>query len=569
MLQRCAAALLVLAVVTAPAGSVGALRLPAVSGEHAASQPVTRAANEDQVEPAVAFGTTSFLVVWTDGRGAAGHDIFGARVSRAGEVLDPSGIPISTARNSQFLPAVRFDGTNFVVVWTDQRTGVNEFFTTRISPEGTVLDPEGVPAATRFDPSTSAFDGTNFLVVSADTRSGFDSDIFGTRVTQDGTVLDPDGILISTSANNQLEPVVAFDGTNFMIVWKDTRGASPAIFAARVRADGTALDDAGFPVAPGTGAQQREPAIAFDGTNFLVAWLDFREGENAGNIVAARVTRDGTVLDPEGVRISPPTTNNDVSGPAVAFDGTNYFVVWRTHLLAPVDTSVLFGARVTRTGTVLDAASVPIATSAGIQRVPDVAFDGSNYVVVWEDVRSGPTQDIFGARVSPGGIVLDAAGVPISASPVDQEFDPEIAFGRSSALVVWTTFRGSPNEDVFAARVDREMSVLDPTGVPIAVGVGDQFAPAVSFDGKQFLVTWTDARQFDSTGFDIGAARVGANAAVRDRSGFAVAAGTTDEAASATTGLTSGRGWAVAYQRFAPEAPYGAIRGFLRTVSAR
>ena len=74
---------------------------------------------------------------------------------------------------------------------------------------------------------------------------------------------------------------VAFDGTNYLVVWTDYRGGATKVYGARVSPDGTVLDQSGFAISAAGSA----PAVAFDGTNYLVVWSD------QDSIVGARVDR--------------------------------------------------------------------------------------------------------------------------------------------------------------------------------------------------------------------------------------------------------------------------------------
>src|SRR5207245_400420 len=136
--------------------------------------------------------------------------------------------------------------------------------------------------------------------------------------------------------------------------------------------------------------EQSAPAAAFDGTNYLVVWQDDRS-RTGDDIYGTRVTKAAAVLDPTGIPIS--TAANTQSAPAVAFDGTNYLVVWRHYrsCTAPID---IYGSRVTKAGAVLDPAGIRIAAAACDQSAPAAAFDGTNYLVVWQDIRSGTGFDI-------------------------------------------------------------------------------------------------------------------------------------------------------------------------------
>lgn len=179
-----------------------------------------------QTIPSVAFDGTNFLVVWEDQRISAERDIFGARVSPQGEILDPIGIPICTSQSAQSYANVAWGGQNYLVVWQDWRSGNWAIYGARVNPDGNVLDPDGFFIAGGLEwalyPTVSS-DGTNFFVVWSDYKLGT-ADIYGTRVTPSGEVLDPQGISISASYRNELCPAIAYNGSVFLVAWELYQG---------------------------------------------------------------------------------------------------------------------------------------------------------------------------------------------------------------------------------------------------------------------------------------------------------------------------------------------------------
>src|SRR5437867_8938881 len=112
-------------------------------------------APDDQEEPSAVSNGNGYFVVWADKRdyGATGHDIYGARVSASGQLLDPGGIPICTNPGRQTSPRVAFDGQRYLVVWEDDRESTTNYldyqiYGARVSVNGTVLDPNGFKITT-------------------------------------------------------------------------------------------------------------------------------------------------------------------------------------------------------------------------------------------------------------------------------------------------------------------------------------------------------------------------------------------------------------------------------------
>lgn len=473
-----------------------------------------------QIRPAVAFDGANYLVVWTDGRNGQNSDIYGARVNTAGIVIDTIGILISNALGTQVSPAIVYGNNEYLIAWQDSRNGNADIYACRVTPDGIVLDTAGIPVDTTVSEQSQPalyFDGTNFLVVWRDYRDGANYDIYGVRINPAGNILDTAFIPIATGINHETNPAVSFDTTNYIVTFTNEAEQNVDIMGVRISKDGVIIDTSAILISTGIYFyNQRAPALSFDGQNYLAVWEDERNGNVNCDIFGARITCSGSVLDSAGIPISVAT--NDQKNPAVIFDGTNYFVVWQDKRLNGLNYDI-FGARINSQGIVLDTLGIPISVINNDQKNPAVAFDGTNYFVVWEDNRINQyNYDIYGARVTPEGTVLDTEGIAI-ATVQEYQIHPSVVFGRTNYFVVWEDYRNDTGE-IYGCRVAQNGVVIDTGGIAILPSVNFRCNPAVAFDGNNYLVLWEESRP--STYWDIYGTRVTQTGLVIDSTGIAI-----------------------------------------------
>lgn len=355
-------------------------------------------------------------------------DVRAARITAAGVVQDPSGFDVSgIVPYDQDASSVAFDGTNFLVVWRDMASG-SSIRGIRVSPGGTIVgDPGGFQISTGgFGASQPAVAlvGSNYVVVWADTRSG-DKNIFAALVNTSGTVLTS-GILVSGASGEQSSPAIAVAGSLALVVWADRRsGSTSDIYGARVNASGSVLDSSGVAISTATG-DQTEPTVAFDGTNFGVVWSDSRSGIANRDLYGSIVNTSGAVSPSIAIQTSPSSPKRH---PALAFGSSYYLVAWDDARSGNLD---IYASRLNTSLTRMDTLS--LSTVAGDQSEPAVAWDGSNWLVAWSDARTPPERDVYGTRVSSSGTVLDPAGIGIAVRSKDQ-YEPSAAWGGGVYLV--------------------------------------------------------------------------------------------------------------------------------------
>ena len=132
-----------------------------------------------------------------------------------------------------------------------------------------------------------------------------------------------------------------------------------------------------------------------------------------------------------------------------------------------------------REGKFLVDTNVLYVQARGNQGWPSVAFDGTNYLVVWQDSRCFPQHDIYGARVSFQGVVLDSAGIHIATVTYDcnQAYcdgAPAVSYNGSEYFVVWQDRQYSSEIDIYGARITTSGVILDSNGIPISTATGHQ-----------------------------------------------------------------------------------------------
>ena len=302
----------------------------------------------------------------------------------------------------------------------------------------------------------AAFDGTNFLVgVQGDATAP--QSTTAQFVSKTGALV---GSRISTGATGGA-PRVGYDGTNYLLVWDEDASVSTKIFGRFVSASG-ALVGAQFTVATGTNTQLHGPAtVAFDGTNYFVVWDQAPTSNGCTDEYGQFVSPSGTLL---GSPIKINTTPCGGAGVTVFYNGTNILAVW--------------GSEWNPTG---------------------------GRSVCWSDT-SGPHCDlaaIWGQFItkSAAGTAGTPAGTNFSITQSNTRLGiPSIAYdGTGKYLVVFDKETTRPDAcpaggckaDVYGQLVSSTGALSGPMISVSTTAASHNFAQVV-FGGTNYLVTWTD-----------------------------------------------------------------------------
>jgi hypothetical protein len=329
---------------------------------------------------------------------------------------------------------------------------------------------------------SGAYDGANYLVgIQGDLLAHYN--ITAQLVSSSGSLI---GSRISVGRTGGA-PYVAFDGTNYLMVWGDDANyPNSDVYWQFINTSGN-LVGAAFPIVASSNGEDCD-GMAFGDTAYLVTFSidDALYGQRlskAGNLIGG------------AIQIS----SNAVRHSAIAFDGTNFLVVWQCGWTPNYDVQ---GRFVSESGSTTDIFTINETPSSSHNPL-SIAFDGANYLVAWnKDIGPGypsPTVwDIYARKVSPSG-TMGSPEFPITIEPDDQ-LHPSIAFDGANYLITW-------NSQTSLDTMYTRGRFFDTTGVPLDTAF-TIFSPAgskVSFYGRHIyggtqFFAFTNKTMIDTTG---------------------------------------------------------------------
>jgi len=284
---------------------------------------------------------------------------------------------------------------------------------------------------------------------------------------------------ILSSANDDRSISGATDGSMYLVGFS-TRGIVRSFL---ISGGGTVGAQAS------TGRTGSDPMVAFDGTNYLLAWTDQNAGPTGpsnvfGQLIDASGNKSGSLL-----RI---TTEGSVTLAGVAWGGGQYLV---TYLRDNLDgTTGLYGRFVSAAGA--SGARILITNAFGSGTLNDVATDGTDFLVAWQ---SGTSGEVVKARVLQGGGTLGQVAT-LNSSPEPRTQSLGVAYTGGNYLVTWSDSVGLNESNVYG-RLVTAAGVGSGGRISIAGATGQQIGANVSVLNGNFLVTWLnlDADPANST----------------------------------------------------------------------
>jgi hypothetical protein len=492
-------------------GDVRAMRIdPALVPIDAAPIDVDVATSEQGAPAVLALAASRYAIAWNNGAPTGG------RVRAA--IIDATGArgaPASLTTANASAPDLASFGARVFASWTDDDSSavrVQELGATG-GPIGTIYTPSVMANGSPYG-IVLTYDGVQLVAAWSSYATAAGYDVRAGRIAITSGVSDVGGVVVTTAGATQLEAVAAWGGTEWLVVWTESYGASGKdILGARVRADGTLHDTTGF-VIVSNGTDDRLGGVASTGTGWIVAsdWYRLSGSAYRGDVQTRRIQPTG------GLDVSRTVRTPYAYDPAIAATADRYLVAWN-------EGSGYF-SRLDASGVLLD--TTPRAGPSGSTSLDatSVTSDGATFFLA----AHSASDSLRIATVSSGGTISTPTVLGLGTGTSRRDHD--VAAGGGTFLALWS-YRPSVSSSARYLAAQRAGTGAALVGSQLAItgAVPSSYAstPRLTWDGTAFLAGWT--HQTSATGVpSLRATRIRTDGTVDDPDGTPIVASLVDVA---------------------------------------
>jgi hypothetical protein len=312
-------------------------------------------------------------------------------------------------------------------------------------------------------------------VVWQDERGG-KANIWGQFVSRDGELIDTNFPIWVSDTFNHIEPDVAFGDSNYLVVWAGMEvNILYKIWGRLVSREGKLIGSP-FCICRSIDDSCVRPAVVWGKSYWFVSWEHLRE------LRGQLVLPNGTLKYSTAIRISYTNFENQYSH--IAFDGTNYLLVWQ-----------FFGTPSGICGQLIDSVGnldTKFMVFEGCGVHSKVACSGEGYLVVSDNCTSPDT--IKAQRVSLDGSLIGDP-IVVASDPPAVRGVPAIVWNGKNYLVAWMD-GGNGDWDIMAQWISKNGSLIG-NSFKVSSGWQKEYFPDIACIDTACLVVWDDPRTLD------------------------------------------------------------------------
>ena len=334
------------------------------------------------------------------------QSIYGLNVQFVSSEGVPSGPRISLGKTGSGAMAA-FDGENYLIVWTDEfyrmaggdSNGFGNLYGQFISKSGTLIGTtltfvSNINIKFGQGRGSIVFQDSTYFITYLKGNDQHSDYLYRQKVDKSGNL---SGTPVQISEDYAREQSIAFDGTNYLIAWCkcDYPGNDSQIYGQFVNKLGNLVGQ-NFLIDGSSNASDNPVNTAYDGSRYLVCFHDLA-ADNSGrwNLIGRFVTSSGSVEDRFTVCDS--SKNPFYASPAT--DGLTYLITWMQY----TDRMMLKGRYFSKTGVPLDTPFTLFDTLDGKYPVGGVGgfLNGKYLIGVNMLDNNNLNGDIYGIFLSP------------------------------------------------------------------------------------------------------------------------------------------------------------------------